>query len=76
MQDGRRVGSRNAHVPVVPRQANGHGGVDRGDRNHLLRRSPRSAFDLNGEAALRLRRRRRVSGSFVGIPELSRRAPT
>jgi hypothetical protein len=56
---------------------NGEGRADmrKGDdgRIPLLRRSHRPAFEMkNGVDMLRLRRARRVSGSFSAIPDLSR----
>lgn len=42
-------------------------------RPHLLRRNPRPRFDMtNGSAVTRLRRERRVSGTFSAIPDLAR----
>jgi hypothetical protein len=42
--------------------------------SHLLRRTPRSRFEMgNGSSSpTRLRRARRVSGSFSAIPHLAR----
>jgi hypothetical protein len=43
------------------------------DRSHLLRRSRRFPFPVAGQNGLvRIRRERRVFGSFMGIPSLSR----
>lgn len=44
------------------------------DRSYMLRRTPRSSFpgEDEGEGGIRIRRARRVYGSFRGIPALSR----
>lgn len=44
------------------------------DRSYMLRRTPRSFFagEDEGEEGIRIRRARRVYGSFRGIPALSR----
>lgn len=52
--------------------ANGHGAADRRERHHPLRRSARPSFDLHLDNGVRLRRQRRVSDAFTGIPELAR----
>jgi len=73
MQEARRVRSANGQVhPVSHAGVNGTGVAGRADRYQLLRRSPRTTFDLNGVGAVRIRRRRRVSDSFSAIPDLSR----
>ena len=66
--------------PTVASSANGAGRrsvlgpLRESDRSHLLRRSSRFPFpQLLEEAELvRIRRERRVSASFSGIPPLSR----
>ena len=49
--------------------------LDLQDRSHLLRRTPRSLYFGENDAetnGIRIRRARRVNGSFSGIPALSR----
>ena len=56
--------------------SNGRSGIPHRpvDRSHLLRRPTRFPFPLSdGNGVVRIRRERRVFGSFSGIPSLSRR---
>lgn len=70
---------QHRHLPHAhtPSRAQGGLGADHGsDRSHLLRRRSRPpSLEGNGSDSLRLKRSRRVCGSFSAIPDLSR-APT
>jgi hypothetical protein len=73
MREGRRLPlqshSREVEAGSHPGAPDSFGSA----RSHLLRRTPRSRFDTaNGSSPTRLRRARRVSGSFSAIPYLSR----